>query len=327
MTSAPLRSTDPPPNGSKRNVRPAKPSAMPPYASRGQASPERDAVEQRHPDRDRPDEERRDACGHRLLRPRERSVARDEEEAAEDERREDLRPPDPVASRSPRGSAHDEQHAACDEVPDRHREERRQVTDGDRERDERRAPDDVHGHEGEPDPHVATRTHAPMVPARDPSAQVRLSRPAPSRRADVAPSFVRARRSGNAEVRYAPLESSVPCRVSSRRHLGACHAAGRTWPSSSSSGSGSTSLYQIARGAADRSVAARVPKRRVGAPHRAAPRHAVRAGGPARRRHLVDPDHADLVHVLAVAVRRRRRDAAVGLLPAPRALRAASATG
>ena len=45
------------------------------------------------------------------------------------------------------------------------------------------------------------------------------------------------------------------CRASSPRHPGACHAAGRIWPSSSLSGLGSTSAYQIARGAADRSVA------------------------------------------------------------------------
>src|SRR3990170_4899696 len=50
-------------------------------------------------------------------------------------------------------------------------------------------------------------------------------------------------------------------------------------------------------------------------------RSALRAGGPARRGHLVDPRHVDLVHVLALAVRRRRRDAPVGLLPPPREVR------
>ena len=38
-----------------------------------------------------------------------------------------------------------------DKMSKRHGEKRREIPHGDRERDERRAPHDVHGHEREPD--------------------------------------------------------------------------------------------------------------------------------------------------------------------------------
>ena len=79
-------------------------------------------------------------------------------------------------------------------------------------------------------------------------------------------------------------------------------------------------VYQIARGVADRDVTTAF-RNGLGDPDRAADGDALRARGPALRRLLATPDHADVVHVLALAVRRRRRDAALGLLPAPRPLR------
>ncbi len=91
----------------------------------------------------------------------------DEEEAAEDERRDDLRPADPVALAVAARERERQEDASGDEVPDRHREKRRQIANGDRERDERRAPDEVHRHEGKPNSHVTTRAHAPILPGSD----------------------------------------------------------------------------------------------------------------------------------------------------------------
>ena len=79
----------------------------------------------------------------------------------------DLPAPDPIAAAVAARKREREQHAPGDQVPDRHREERRQVADRDRERDERRAPDEVHRHEGEPDPHAVPRSHRVIVPCAD----------------------------------------------------------------------------------------------------------------------------------------------------------------
>ena len=140
-------------------------------------------------------------------------MAPDEEEPAEDERRCDLPPADRVVSPVAARDGEDEKRSAGDEVPNRHREERRQVADGDRERDERRSPDEVHGHEGEPDPHAVSRSHRSRMRRCRRSAQVRVLQSSISRadRADAS--------------RPRPLEGIVPldtslesnCRVELRR--------------------------------------------------------------------------------------------------------------
>ena len=56
-------------------------------------------------------------------------------------------------------------------------------------------------------------------------------------------------------------------------------------------------------------------------PDRAVDGHPVRADAAAGRRLLDAADQGDDVHLLALAVRRRRLDPALGLLPAPRPLR------
>src|ERR687892_2420438 len=143
---------------------------------RGQVQPlaEDDPVEERHPERDAPDEERRHARGNSLLGPREAAVADQEEGAAEDERRPDLAPADAVAFAVPTRKGPREQDRARREVADPHREERRQVSDGDRHRHEGRAPDDVDRPQGEPDPASQAR-HPGRMPAAGRSAQVELT--------------------------------------------------------------------------------------------------------------------------------------------------------
>src|SRR5262249_41047078 len=116
---------------------------------------------------DRPDEQRGDSRGDGLLRPRERSVPGHEQQAAEYERGTDLSSADSISCAVATWKRYREENAAGDEVPDRHREEWWKVPDHDRERDEGRAPDQVDGHEGEPDPHVATRTHSRIVPVAE----------------------------------------------------------------------------------------------------------------------------------------------------------------
>jgi hypothetical protein len=86
-------------------------------------------------------------------------VADDEQQPAEDERGGDLRPADRVAAAFVARESEREQRAAGDEVARGHRHERRQVADDDREGDERRAPDDVHRPQGEPDPCAVARRH------------------------------------------------------------------------------------------------------------------------------------------------------------------------
>ena len=104
ITRAPTRSTDPSPNGSKRNARPAKPTAMPRYA------PTRDAFRTRRGRRapSRSGSSRRVAPRHppaRSAGTTPASRARHEQQPAEDERGADLPPADRIRSRSPRGSA------------------------------------------------------------------------------------------------------------------------------------------------------------------------------------------------------------------------------
>jgi hypothetical protein len=86
-------------------------------------------------------------------------VAGHEQEAAEDERGDDLPAADAIARAIAPRQRDCEQHAACDEMAHGHRKKRRQVANHDRERDERRAPDDVHRRECEPDPHAVSRSH------------------------------------------------------------------------------------------------------------------------------------------------------------------------
>ena len=78
--------------------------------------------------------------------------------------------------------------------------------------------------------------------------------------------------------------------------------------------------YQVVRGEADRDVARRS---RTGVGHQT--QQQPRALFEPRVQRFVDssddPRHGDVVHVLALAVRGRRRDAALGLLPPPRPLR------
>ena len=94
------------PNGSKRNARPTNPRAIPDVGRELQPTAEGDAIDERHPDRDRPDEEGSDPGWNRLLRPGKRAVSRDEEEASEDEaRRRSACRPIRSCSWSPRGSA------------------------------------------------------------------------------------------------------------------------------------------------------------------------------------------------------------------------------
>ena len=73
----------------------------------------------------------------------------------------------PIGSplRSPRGSANGEQCGPRDEVPRRHGQIGREIANHDRERDERRAPDDVDRDQGKPDPRVSTRRHATRMTA------------------------------------------------------------------------------------------------------------------------------------------------------------------
>ena len=123
-------------------------------------------------------------------------------------------------------------------------------------------------------------------------------------------------------VRDAALESLRSCRASSRRHPGACHAAGRIWPSSSSIWFGFYVAYQVARGAADRERRARVPERRVGPAERERDRRALRAGRSARRRHARrSSSRSRRTRTGSRSSRSSALDAALGLLPPPRALR------
>ena len=131
-----------------------------------------DAVEERHPDRDAPDEQRRHSRGDGLLRPREAAVAEEEEQASEDEAGEDLRAPDPVALPVSAGERPREEERAGEQVPDGHGQERWQVAHGDRERDEGRAPDEVDRHGGEPDPRRIPSSHEGSMPVAGLSAQV-----------------------------------------------------------------------------------------------------------------------------------------------------------
>ena len=80
-------------------------------------------------------------------------------------------------------------------------------------------------------------------------------------------------------------------------------------------------VYQLARGFADRNVSYRVLERDPRDPDRGLVGHAVRAHSAAGRRLVVDPDHGDHVHLLALPVRRRRPHAALGLFQASRAVR------
>ena len=88
------------------------------------------------------------------------------------------------------------------------------------------------------------------------------------------------------------------CRASWPKPVGACHAAGRTLLSSSPSGWASTSSTSSR---AERPTAAwrTLPERRARPSDGARARCALRAGGAARRGHLVADGHAHLVHVLA----------------------------
>ena len=165
ITSAPRRSTEPSPNGSNRKASPAKPIPMPTYASTGNRFAERNTVEERHPDRDGSDEEGSDTGRDGLLRPRERSMPGHEQEAAEDERCDDLPASDPVAAAITARQRKGEKHTAGDEVSNGHREKRWEIADRDGERDEGRSPDEIHRHEGEPDPHAVSRFHQRIVPS------------------------------------------------------------------------------------------------------------------------------------------------------------------
>ncbi len=160
MTSAPSRSTEPSPNGSNRNASPANPSAKPTYADacrrRPKATRSSSAIQiGMLPTSSAATPAGTVCCAH----------------ASDPWPRRNRRPPKtrpartcfrPIgsSSRSPRGSANDEQRCAGDEVPHGHREVRREVAHDDRERDERRAPHEVDRDQGEPDPRVATRRHA-----------------------------------------------------------------------------------------------------------------------------------------------------------------------
>ena len=142
-----------------------------------QAAPERNPVEQRHPDRDAADEQRGDARGNGLLRPRERAVAEEEQEAAEDQAGANLLPPDRILlAVAPRKREHEER-CAGHEVPRGHREVRREVAHDDRERDERRSPYEVDRDQGKPDPRVATRRHRSRMTLAGRSAQVEFDPP------------------------------------------------------------------------------------------------------------------------------------------------------
>ena len=143
----------------------------------------------------------------------------------------DLRPADRIAFAVAARKREREQDAACDEVPHRHREERREVADGDRERDERRAPDEVDRHQGEPDPRVRTRRHAARMRTRRRSAQVEFD-PASISAADRSSTRPTGRRV-TMSARDPLVRIARSCRASPPRHHGACPAAGRTSPSSS----------------------------------------------------------------------------------------------
>ena len=160
--------------------------------------------------RDAADEQRRDPGGHRLLRPGEAAVPEQEEEAAEDEAGDDLGPTDAVAHAVSARQCPGEQDAPGDQVADGHGEQRRQVADRDRERDEGRAPDDVDRHQGEPDPRRVPRSHDPSMPVAGPSAQVEFpgdSITLPDRHRG-APVCCRAPRCGEEDVRGSEYPSS-----------------------------------------------------------------------------------------------------------------------
>ena len=154
--------------GSKRNASPTKPSANPTYADARKSATEGDPVDERHPDRDAPDEERGDPGRDGLLSPREDAMPGHEQQPAEDERGADLRSADAIPAAVTPRQREREQDGSRDQVPDGHREERRQIADDDRERDERRAPDEVQRSEGKPDSRAVSRNHPPSMAASRP---------------------------------------------------------------------------------------------------------------------------------------------------------------
>ena len=176
MTSAPSGRPSPRRTG-RRGTRARESEREPDVGRRVQALAEGDAVEERHPDRDRADEQRGDAGRHGLLRPGERAVAR--ARRAGRRRRSRRRSACDRCGRPPGRRAEvrtASRTRARDEVPHGHREEGRQVANHDRERDERRAPDEVDRHQGEPDPHAVIAPPSTRMPARRRSAQVDLAR-------------------------------------------------------------------------------------------------------------------------------------------------------
>ena len=79
-------------------------------------------------------------------------MAQQEEKAAEHDGRADLAPSDRIRLAIAARKRVGKEERARDEVPDGDGEKGRQVADNDRERDERRAPREIHRPEGEPDP-------------------------------------------------------------------------------------------------------------------------------------------------------------------------------
>jgi len=124
----------------------------PERGTRVQPLSEEDAVEKRHPKRDAADEQRCDPGWNGLLRPGEASVPEEEERAAEDEPGPHLRPADPVASPVSAWQCPGEDQGSGRHVTEAHRQEGRNISNGDRDRHEGRAPDDVDRRQRKPDP-------------------------------------------------------------------------------------------------------------------------------------------------------------------------------
>ena len=118
-----------------------------------QALAVRNAVEERHPERDGGDQQRRDARVDARLRPGDERVAADEQQRSDDDgRRSHCRRPGRRRSTSPRRHGPDVEQAAGDHEPDPHRQEDRDRVDREQDSEVRRSPDDVHDGEGRPDP-------------------------------------------------------------------------------------------------------------------------------------------------------------------------------
>ena len=129
---------------------------------RGEREPDAEdrAVEERREERHGRDEERGQARGHPLLRPRDAAGVHEQKQPADDGRGRPFATPEARRGDIASPGGPEVEQPAGQPEPNREHEQRRQRAVGDRDREIRRSPDDVHDPERDDD----LRPHRSMVP-------------------------------------------------------------------------------------------------------------------------------------------------------------------